>query len=116
MGNCIGGTGAYFRKLGAICCCKTCCGKETVLTRTGVRSVKTFDDFTMVAYNTHQLLQWADVSNVDKIIQYIKTENYDIVCLQEVFDEKYRKVFVDGLWDTTTQIFWKKQDTKGSAG
>jgi len=66
----------------------------------------------MITFNVMMLpgASGKDIKRAKKIVAAILKEGYDIVCLQELFDEDVRKVFRRGLRPTLPHIIDKCED------
>ncbi|VBB17668.1 hypothetical protein YASMINEVIRUS_131 [Yasminevirus sp. GU-2018] len=94
MGDCCLVTGAYIRKIFRIFTFADFCADKVEYTScTSSKTLESGDTLKILTYNVKQLLHWSDVENVKKISYFVLSTDSDVVCLQEVFDEKSRDLF-----------------------
>ena len=73
------------------------------------------NEISIISYNIKQLLHWTLVHEVNLIIQFLKKQNTTIICLQEVFCDKSKKLIIKNLADMYPYII-KRVNTKALYG
>lgn len=77
-------------------------------TKLPLQSQQDQDEITLLTLNTWALPVWhfgsTDRSRYFKLLGELNTGGFDIICLQEVFNSKFREVLRDNIWDGYTTL------------
>lgn len=75
------------------CCCK----KKLIKTNSKQDIISDTDPSSIMSWNIQGLFCYTTPLKVKNIIEYIKLLNYDVVCLQEVFEDWIKEEFIKEL-------------------
>tara|TARA_Y100000389_G_C17454594_1_gene517217 strand:- start:1755 stop:2513 length:759 start_codon:yes stop_codon:yes gene_type:complete len=78
-----------------ICCCK----KDKLKTNSNQDLVSNSDPSTIMSWNVQGLFCYTTPLKVKNIIDYIKILNFDVICLQEVFEDWVKEELILNLKD-----------------